>query len=162
MFSGGTTCRRPASRWCVVADGRGRVDWSFTSDGETKLHVLVCRATPGGYLQPLRDLGVGYFVVGDERVDLRLALRRIRGVLGAERVIADSGGTINASLLREGLVDILDVVTVPALISGAGTPTMMDGAPLTPDQNPMRLQLLDVTTAGDAVRTRHRVRAVEG
>ena len=38
------------------------------------LHVLVCRAIPAGYLQRLRDLGVGYFVTGDRRVDLRLAL----------------------------------------------------------------------------------------
>ncbi len=71
-----------AERWFVVADGRGRVDWSFTSDGITKLHVLVCRSTPPGYLQRLRDLGVGYFVVGDDRVDLRTALARIRARLG--------------------------------------------------------------------------------
>jgi len=151
-----------ASRWFVVADGRGRVDWSFTSDGETKLHVLVCRMTPAGYLQRLRDLGVGYFVVGEERVDLRRALIKIRTVLAAERVIADSGGTINASLLRDGLVDILDVVTVPGLIGGAGTPTMMDGPQLALDQVPIRLQLLDVTTAGDAIRARYRVRPVDG
>lgn len=144
----------------VVADGRGCVDWSYTGE-ETTLHVLVCRTTPGGYLQRLRDLGVGYFVAGEERVDLRLALVKIRAVLGAERVVATSGGTLDASLLREGLVHILDVVTLPGLVGGAGTPTMLDGPPLTPDQQPQRLQLLDVTTAGDAVRTRYRVRPLD-
>lgn len=112
----------------------------------------------GGYLQRLRDLGVDYFVAGEERVDLRLALVKILAVLGAERVVATSGGTLNASLLREGLVHILDVVALPGLVGGDGAPTMMDGPPLTPDQQPQRLQLLDVTTAGDAVRTRYRVR----
>ena len=146
-----------AERWFVVADGRGRVDWSFTSDGVTKLHVLVCRSTPAGYLQRLRDLGVGYFVVGDERVDLRSALARLRSSLGVTRVIADSGGTLNASLLREGLVDILDVITLPGLVGGSGTPTMMDGAPLLPDALPVRLGLIDVQVDGDAVRTRYRV-----
>lgn len=83
-------------RWFVVADGRGRVDWSFTGDADLKLHVLVCRSTPSGYLQRLRDLDVGYFVVGDDRIDLKSALVRIRSRLGAKRVIADSGGTLNA------------------------------------------------------------------
>lgn len=149
-----------AKRWFVVADGRGRVDWSFTGDADTKLHVLVCRATPGGYLQRLRDLGVGYFVVGDEHVDLRSALARIRSRLGARRVIADSGGTLNASLLRGGLVDVVDVVTLPGLVGGAGTPSMMDGDPLGPDEIPLRLSLIDIRVEGDAVRIRYRVRSV--
>ena len=147
-----------SERWFVVADGRGRVDWSFTGDASTALHVLVCRSTPAGYLQRLRDLGVGYFVVGDDRVDLRSALARVRSRLGATRVIADSGGTMNASLLTEGLVDILDVVTLPGLVGGSGTPTMMDGAPLLPDDRPIRLRLIEVLVEGDAVRTRYQVR----
>ena len=82
------------------------------------MHVLVCRDTPPGYLQRLRDIGVGYFVVGDRQVDLRLALLRIRQVLQADRVIVDSGGTLNAAVLRQGLVDIVDVVTLPGLVGG--------------------------------------------
>lgn len=146
-----------ASRWFVVADSRGRVDWTFTGDADLKLHVLVCRSTPPGYLQRLRDLEVGYFVVGDERVDLRSALARMRSDLGATRVIADSGGTLNASLLRQGLVDVVDVVTLPGLVGGAGTPTMMDGAALLSDEQPLRLSLIDVHVEGDAVRTRYRL-----
>lgn len=150
-----------AERWFVVADGRGRVDWSFTGDGTTKLHVLVCRSTPPGYLQRLRDLGVGYFIVGHERVDLRSGLARIRSRLGATRVIADSGGTVNAALLKEGLVHIVDVVTLPGLVGGSGTPTMMDGPPLHPDAHPSRLELIGVQVTGDAVRTRYRVRNLD-
>ena len=150
-----------AARWFVVADGRGRVDWSFTGDADLKLHVLACRRTPAGYLQRLRDLSVGYFIVGDERVDLRSALARLRHRLGATRVIADSGGTLNASLFREGLVDIVDVVTVPGLVGGAGTPTMMDGPALLPDELPLRLELIDVRFEGDAVRTRYRIRRAD-
>jgi hypothetical protein len=65
---------RTAPNWFVVADSRGRVDWTFTGDDTTILHVLACRATPPGYLQRLRDLRVGYFVVGDHQVDLCAAL----------------------------------------------------------------------------------------
>lgn len=67
---------------------------------------------------------------------------------------------MNASLLREGLVHVLDVVTLPGLVGGTGTPTMMDGAPLCVDETAHRLSLIDVHVEGDAVRTRYRVRPV--
>lgn len=35
-------------RWFAVVDGRGRVDWQFTGDGDTALLVLVCTATRWG------------------------------------------------------------------------------------------------------------------
>ncbi|GAA2494510.1 hypothetical protein [Terrabacter carboxydivorans] len=87
-----------ALRWFVVADGRGRVDWTFTGDADLRLHVLVCRNTPPGY---------------------------------------------------------------PGLVGGAGTPTMMDGPALLPDELPLRLSLIDVRVEGDAVRTRYRVAPVD-
>jgi 2,5-diamino-6-(ribosylamino)-4(3H)-pyrimidinone 5'-phosphate reductase len=148
---------RTAPSWFVVADGRGRINWTFTGDELTTLHVLVCRATPSGYLQRLRDLGVGYFVVGDRHVDLRAALARIRRVFAADRVIIDSGGTMNAALLRLGLVDILDVVTLPGLVGGAETPSIMDGPPLSNHEWPIRLQLLDSLVERGGVHSRYRV-----
>jgi riboflavin biosynthesis pyrimidine reductase len=148
---------RTAEKWFVVADGRGRVDWTYTGDATTALHVLVCRATPPGYLQRLRDLGVGYFVVGGQHVDLRMALSRLREVFRADLVVADSGGTMNAALLREGLVDIIDVVTLPGLIGGVGTPSIMDGPELGPDAWPIPLELLESRVEGNTVRTRYRV-----
>jgi len=148
---------RVASNWFVVADGRGRVEWTFTGDDATRLHVLVCRATPPGYVQRLRDLGVGYFVAGDSQVDLRVALGRIRRVFGAQRVVASSGGTMNASLLRQGLVDVVDVLTLPGLVGGLGTPSIIDGPSMQSDDWPIRLQLLDSRVERGAVRTRYRV-----
>lgn len=148
---------RSSPNWFVVADSRGRVSWTFTGDEMTILHVLVCRATPPGYLQRLRDLGIGYFVVGDHQVDLRAALVRVGQVFRADRVIIDSGGTMNAALLRQGLVDIVDVVTLPGLVGGIGTPTIMDGPPLRNHECPIRLQLLDSSVERGAVRSRYRV-----
>lgn len=149
---------RRAERWFVVADSRGRVDWSYFGDEQTALLLVVCRATPPGYLQMLRDQGVGYLVAGDERVDLSDALGLMREVLGADLVVADSGGEMNASLLRAGLVDELDVITLPGLVGGLGTPSLVDGPPLGVDDLPIRLELLSVaSTPSGLVRSRYRV-----
>ncbi|MFT4217106.1 MAG: dihydrofolate reductase family protein [Micropruina sp.] len=149
---------RRAPHWFVVADSRGRVDWSFVGHETTALVVLVCDRTPAGYLQLLRDRGIGHLSAGVDRVDLEAGLSKIAAVLEASIVVADSGGTFNAGLLNAGLVDEIDVVTLPGLVGGVGTPSIMDGDPLGDAGTPIRLELIDcrVTPAG-LVRTRYRV-----
>lgn len=131
-----------APRWFAVVDGRGRIDWTFTGDDETALLVLVCRRTPTGYLERLRELGVGYLVVGQETIDLSQAVHRLGTALGAGTVIADGGGGINGALLRAGLVDEVHVITFPVLVGGLSTPSFLDGAPLAPGGSPVSLRPL--------------------
>jgi len=135
---------RRAPRWFVVVDGRGRVDWQYTGDDETALLVLVCRTTPPGYLRRLRELGVGYLVAGERRVDLRRAMARLGDVLGARTVLVEGGGGIQGALLREGLVDEVHVIVFPALVGGLTTPSFVDGPSLAPGGTPVRLLVRSV------------------
>ncbi len=138
---------RGSPRWFAVVDGRGRVPWSYFGDDETRLLVVACRATPTGYLARLRRDGIPYLIAGDERVDLAAALVKFRGVLGAECVVSEGGGGLNGALLRAGLVDELHVVTIPALVGGLGTPSIVDGPPLGAGEVPVPLRLI-ATRAG--------------
>lgn len=114
-------------RWFAVVDGRGRVGWRFKGDGETSLLVITSRSAPLPYLAYLRRESIPYLVAGDERVNLRAVLVKIRELLGAESVVSDAGGGLNGALIASGLVDKLHVITVPGLIGGPGTPSIMDG-----------------------------------
>ena len=116
--------------WFVVVDGRGRVPWQFRGDDQRALLVLVCRATPLGYLAGLREQQIPYLVVGTEQVDLAGAMTKLGEQLGAAAIVSEGGGGINGALLRAGLVDELHVITIPALVGGADTPSMFDGAAL--------------------------------
>ena len=133
-----------AMRWFVVVDGRGRVDWQFTGDGDTALLVLVCRRTPASYLQQLHDKGIPYLVAGKQRVDLAKALGKLRHVLSVRCLVCEGGGALNGALLRAGLVDEVHIITVPALVGGLGTPTMFDGEELAPDSAPITLRCTGV------------------
>ena len=62
-------------KWFTVVDSRGRVKWHTKSRGGFDLLVLVACATPPEYLAYLRQERISYLVVGDERVDLPVALR---------------------------------------------------------------------------------------
>jgi len=135
---------RRSPKWFAVVDARGRVAWTHKGDEETSLLVIASRSTPLPYLAHLRQERIPYLLAGAHRVDLTSALARIRTELGAECLVSEAGGGLNGALLRAGLVDELHVITIPALIGGLGTPSIMDGPPLEPGSLPERLRAIDV------------------
>lgn len=44
-----------------------------------------------------------------------------------EKITIQSGGTLNCELLRENLIDYVNVVIAPILVGGATTNTLIDG-----------------------------------
>jgi hypothetical protein len=150
---------RPGHRgWFTVVDGRGRVRWGFKDgaafgpdwEGWYAL-ALVGRHTPTAYLAYLRRERIPYLVAGDRgRVDLGLALGKMRFQLGVECVLSTAGGKLNGALLRAGLVDEVNIVYLPALVGNSDAPILFDSPPLAPDEYPVRLELLScqIQTAG--------------
>ena len=49
---------------------------------------------------------------------------------GIERITVQSGGEMNATLLRSSLIDELSIVVAPMLVGGKTTPTLIDGKQL--------------------------------
>ena len=80
---------------------------------------------------PAHVVGEGNLsVMLQERSSLVDALHRLKADHGCERLTIQSGGTLNAALVREGLVDFVDVVVAPVLVGGRDTPTLLDGPAL--------------------------------
>ena len=82
-------------------------------------------------------------------------LGRLRGELGVRSVLCEGGPTLNASLLREGLVDELFLTLSPMLIGGARGLTIVAGEPL---PAPVELELLWLLESGGHLFLRLRVR----
>jgi 2,5-diamino-6-(ribosylamino)-4(3H)-pyrimidinone 5'-phosphate reductase len=138
-------------KWFTVVDGRGRVEWEMKGGDGIDLLLLVAGTTPASYLAYLRRETIPYLVAGDERVDLPLALRRMRDTLGVTCVVSEAGGTLNGALLRADLVDELHLILFPAAIGGAGVPTVFDGPELELGVEPTRLHLLSTDSTADGV-----------
>lgn len=138
--------------WFTVVDSRGRVRWDDKGgSGGWDVLVLVARATPANYLAYLRHERVSYLVVGDERVDLAMALRRLQDQFGVTCVVSKAGGGLNGALLRAGLVDELHLLVDPVAVGGLGTPTLFDGPPLPEGESPTPLRLLSCHVESDGM-----------
>ena len=133
-----------STRWFAVVDARGRVAWAHKGDEQTSLLVIASHSTPLPYLAHLHQQRIPYLLAGTHRVDLSYALAKIRTQLGAACLVSEAGGGLNGALLRAGLVDEIHIITVPALIGGLGTPSIMDGPPLEPGSLPEQLRAIDV------------------
>ncbi len=66
----------------------------------------------------------------DEAIDFANLFVKLKADYGAERMTIQSGGELNAILLRAGLIDEVLVVIAPCLIGGRNTTTLVDGESL--------------------------------
>lgn len=69
-------------------------------------------------------LSTRYYDAGVDFVDVFSSLKRG----GVERVTVQSGGQLNAVLLRARLIDRVSIVVAPLLVGGGDTPTLVDGS----------------------------------
>jgi 2,5-diamino-6-(ribosylamino)-4(3H)-pyrimidinone 5'-phosphate reductase len=66
----------------------------------------------------------------DNVIDFTDLFTKLHTEHGAERMTIQSGGELNAVLLRAGLVDQVLIVVAPCLIGGRTTASLVDGEPL--------------------------------
>jgi 2,5-diamino-6-(ribosylamino)-4(3H)-pyrimidinone 5'-phosphate reductase len=150
--------------WFTAVDGRGRVRWmykdEFPDDVWRGWHLLVltCRETPAAYLAYLQRESIPYLVAGEERVDLTKALEKMNSRLGVTSVLSTAGGILNGALLRDGLVDEINIEFLPAVIGGMETPSLFTSPDLQADEWPARLKLISSQVqAGGQVWLRYEV-----
>lgn len=63
---------------------------------------------------------------------------------GIERMTIQSGGDMNATLVREGLVDELSIVIAPALVGGKATPSLIGGESILNDKDLNLIKTLEL------------------
>lgn len=140
--------RKGHSTWLVVVDSRGRLRNGYKGTDAPGCHTLhiVSRKTPPAVLAFLQGERIPYLVAGDDRVDLREAMGKLKTKLGVTCLVSEAVGRLNGALLRAGLIDEVDLVLRPELIGGETVPTLFQSPDLADNEWPTRLRLLDVRT----------------
>lgn len=66
-------------------------------------------------------------IIKQDTLNLSEAFNILKEEYGCQRLTIQSGGTLNGLLLRNKLIDHIDIVVAPILIGGKDTPTLIDG-----------------------------------
>lgn len=113
----------------VIADSRGRVrcwdairKWPYMRD----VLALCSSATPGEYLDYLKERRIGVIMAGEDHIDMRAALETLYEQHVVKVLRVDSGGTLNSVLLHAGLVDEVSVLIHPFIAGGKASPSLCD------------------------------------
>lgn len=116
-----------AGSYAVALDFAGRLHWGWRNDIEGD-HVVVIlgEGVADEHLNGLIASGVSYLFAGGERLDLALALGKLRTRFGIERLLVEGGGGLNGAFLKAGLVDEISLLLAPVLDGGRGVPAVFD------------------------------------
>ena len=131
----------------IVSNADLRDDSRFLTAGPAQVMLFTTQRTSPAQIIRLRERGAQVFVMGERRVDLVATFHRLREH-GVKRLLVEGGGTLNAELLRQKLVDEVYLYIAPLIFGGADAPTLADGVGLQ-RQEAIRLQLSTVETLGD-------------
>jgi len=135
--------------WLAAVDGRGRLRSGYTGEEDRPLMHLVSRAVCPEYLGFLRRAGIPYLVAGEKRVDLALALTKMKEELGVRTVLTSSGGRLAGALLKLGLLDEVHIRFNPVIIGGFDTPVLFASPDLRYDEPPVSLEAIESRTCPD-------------
>jgi len=103
--------------FAIVVDGSGKLGWKESAISGDHVITILTESVPDGYLQHLQDIGLSYLFAGKEKVNLQLALEKLRSVFGIEELLLEGGGHMNGSFLNEGLIDEFHQLLLP-LVDG--------------------------------------------
>lgn len=118
--------QRQKAPYAIALDRGGRLHFERADiDGDHVL-VLLGHDVADDHLRELAAGGVSYLVAEEPEMDLRAMLEVLHSELGIELLILEGGGGINGAFLKEGLVDEISLLVVPALDGHRSSPTLAE------------------------------------
>jgi 2,5-diamino-6-(ribosylamino)-4(3H)-pyrimidinone 5'-phosphate reductase len=83
----------------------------------------------------------------DKKLNFEDFFMQLRETFGIKRITIQTGGMLNAKLVREGYIDEVSVFIAPILVGGASTPTLLDGDSLKSTKELAKIKALKLISA---------------
>lgn len=141
----------------VSVDTEGEIGWesgTFSMNGRPDAHVIevLTENTSSVYRAYLRAKKVSYILAGKEKLDCKLAERKLYALFGIQTLLICGGGSVNWSFLQAGAVDELSLLLAPAASGKQGFPSVFEQDCSLEDGLPVEFALKDVKVIkGDGV-----------
>lgn len=88
-----------------------------------------------------------HIITYENEIDLPDLFQKLNKDFDADKLTIQSGGTLNATMVRLGLIDRLLIVVAPALVGGQSTSTLMDGVSLHSTGELTKIRTLELVRA---------------
>lgn len=114
--AGGYIADPDATTHYFAVDRNDSLKWDRSSFNyfDLEAHVeLIPNSVSDAFKAHLRSVGVSYLIAGDDEFGMSESVRKIGEIFLTEEIILGGGGTLNWSMLRQGLCVELSLVLMP-------------------------------------------------
>ena len=117
--------------YTIAIDSKGQLKWTsgyfciFAGYGRTqKAQVIsvLSEQVKDDYLAYLKSIEISYIFAGKDKIDLKLALKKLKKYFGIERILCEGGPTINGLFIKEDLVQKIILYKCPFIGTPGGKP----------------------------------------
>ncbi len=121
--------------WSAIIDGKGRLRSGYKGNEDNEqshmLHLVSSNVAPE-YLSFLQNNKIPYLISGKKRVDLKKILSKMYYKLNIQNIMISSAGKLSGALLRDDLIDEINILFNPFIIGGFKTPVLFASTELNP------------------------------
>lgn len=114
--------------YAVAIDAHCRLNWKapYITDedpGYDNAYIIeiLCKNAPDSFLAYLQANKIAYIFAGEESIDLRLAMHKLKTLFGIDLLLLEGGGITGAGFVDAGLVDEYSLVVSPTIQGNNGT-----------------------------------------
>lgn len=121
--------------YAVAFDTKGRLGWKSDKiidpdgdpgyDGAQIIEVL-SEDVDQRYLGYLQSMGIPYIFAGKDEIDVGVALKKLKSLIGADTLLLEGGSIINGAFQRADVIDELSLVVAPLVAKKDDNPLFMD------------------------------------
>ncbi len=146
---------RQPMKIAVVSDVSDlKLDSDFLTRGDGEKIIFTTERTPQEKINEL-DKVCKIFVLGKDRVDLKRTLEKIKE-LGVDELMVEGGGELIYSLLKDNLVDEINLKIGDLILGGRNAPTLCDGEGFLADIAP-KVELININRMGNVLVLKYKV-----
>lgn len=119
--------REGRKTWTSVVDGRGRFRdgyKAYNDNPESYMIHLTSYNAPQEYLAFLQNEEIPYLISGKEKVNLTESFDKLYNILNVRCILTTSGGKLAGALIRENLLDEINILFSPSIYGGSQNPLL--------------------------------------
>lgn len=119
--------------YAVSFDPKGKLGWKCNKiidedPGYNNAQIIevLTEQVDGRYLGYLRDMEIPYIFAGETEIDVKIALEKLKNLIGISSLLLEGGSIVNGYFERAGVIDELSLVVAPVIAAAEDKPLFMD------------------------------------
>ncbi len=126
-YMGDFTDKKP---FYISIDPSGILGWTSNElqyrTTQANIIEVISEKASDEYKAFLRELGIAYIIAGNEQLNLKLVLQKLKSLFSINTLMLGGGGVLNWSFIQAGLCDELSIVIAPAADGSSATPSLFE------------------------------------